>query len=57
MLQRHLGRMPGSSKLILAPVLGPFKEQFHKASIDVWVDDISIDFVGDTVMDVCQEAV
>ena len=47
---------PLVAKLILAPVLGPFKEQFHKATIDVWVDDISIDFVGDSVRGVCQEA-
>ena len=47
---------PLVAKLILAPVLGPFKEQFPKASIDVWVDDISIDFVGDSVQAVCRQA-
>ena len=47
---------PLVAKLILAPVLGPFKEQFPRASIDVWVDDISIDFVGDSVHAVCKEA-
>ena len=35
---------PLVAKLVLAPVLKDFQGKFPRASIDVWVDDISMDF-------------
>ena len=47
---------PLVAKLVLAPVLKDFHDKHSKASVDVWVDDISIDFVGEDANMVCKEA-
>ena len=47
---------PLIAKLVLAPVIGPFMEAFPRATVDVWVDDISVDFVGTDVQLLCREA-
>ena len=47
---------PLVAKLVLAPVLKEFQAKYPKASADVWVDDISMDFVGDEAHSVCKEA-
>ena len=47
---------PLIAKLVLAPVIGPFMEVFPRATVDVWVDDISVDFVGTDVHLLCREA-
>ena len=47
---------PLVAKLVLAPVLQTFQEKFPKASVDVWVDDISMDFSGEDAYSVCQQA-
>ena len=47
---------PLVAKLVLAPVLKDFQGKFPRASIDVWVDDISMDFVGEDSYTVCKEA-
>ena len=41
------GQPPLVAKLVLAPTIQAFVVQFPHASVDVWVDDISVDFVGD----------
>ena len=40
---------PLIAKLVLAPVIECFSAAFPKATVDVWVDDISVDFVGTDV--------
>ena len=47
---------PLVAKLILAPALQTFQEKFPKVSVDVWVDDISMDFIGEDAHSVCQQA-
>ena len=47
---------PLVAKLVLAPVLKDFQGKFPRASIDVWVDDISMDFAGEDAYTVCKEA-
>ena len=47
---------PLVAKLILAPVMQEFQQKHPKASVDVWVDDISIDFTGTDPHLVCREA-
>ena len=47
---------PLIAKLVLAPVIGQFTEKFPKASVDVWVDDISVDFTGSDANVVSREA-
>ena len=47
---------PLVAKLVLAPVWQDFHDKHPKASVDVWVDDISIDFVGEDAHMVCKEA-
>ena len=37
---------PLVAKLVLAPVIESFVQAHPKASVDVWVDDISVDFTG-----------
>ena len=47
---------PLVAKIVLAPVLQQFQASHPRASVDVWVDDISIDFDGDDPHTVCKEA-
>lgn len=47
---------PLLAKLVLAPVLQEFQAERPKASVDVWVDDISIDFPGNDTHLLCKEA-
>lgn len=48
---------PLIAKLVLvAPVIGQFTENFSRASVDVWVDDISVDFTGNDANVVSREA-
>ena len=47
---------PLVAKLVLAPVIEGFLRGHPKASVDVWIDDISVDFVGQDAITVCREA-
>ena len=47
---------PLVAKLMIAPVLQSFQAKHPKASVDVWVDDISMDFVGEDAHVVSKEA-
>ena len=47
---------PLIAKLVLTTVIGPFNEAFPRATVDVWVDDISVDFVGSDVQVLSREA-
>ena len=47
---------PLVAKIVLAPVIEQFVRAHPKASIDVWVDDISVDFSGQDAFVVCREA-
>ena len=47
---------PLVAKLVLAPVLQSFQDKHPRASVDVWVDDISMDFAGEDAHVVCKEA-
>ena len=47
---------PLIAKLVLAPVIERFNAAFPKATVDVWVDDISVDFVGTDVQLLSREA-
>lgn len=47
---------PLIAKLVLAPVIQQFQEAFPRATVDVWVDDISVDFVGNDAHVLCREA-
>ena len=47
---------PLVAKLVLAPVIEDFVKQHPRSSVDVWVDDISVDFTGQEAQEVCAEA-
>ena len=47
---------PLVAKLVLAPAIENFVQAHPKSSIDVWVDDISVAFVGQDATMVCKEA-
>ena len=47
---------PLLAKLVLAPAIENFVGQHPKSSVDVWVDDISVDFVGQDAHTVTQDA-
>ena len=47
---------PLVAKLVLAPVLQSFQAKYPRATVDVWVDDISMDFTGDDPHVVSKEA-
>ena len=47
---------PLVAKLVLAPVIEDFVKQRPRSSVDVWVDDISVDFTGQEAQEVCAEA-
>ena len=47
---------PLVAKLILAPVLQSFQAKYPRATVDVWVDDISMDFTGEDAHVVSKEA-
>ena len=47
---------PLVAKLVLAPVIESFVGQHPKSSVDVWVDDISVDFVGQEAHTVAKDA-
>ena len=47
---------PLIAKLVLGPVIDQFTAEFPRASVDVWVDDISVDFTGMDANVVSREA-
>ena len=47
---------PLIAKLVLPPVIKQFQEAYPRATVDVWVDDISVDFVGNDVQVLRREA-
>ena len=47
---------PLVAKLVLAPVIDRFVRVHPQASVDVWVDDISVDFTGSDATALCREA-
>lgn len=47
---------PLVAKLVLAPALADFTKAHPRASVDVWIDDISVDFDGQDATLVCKEA-
>ena len=44
---------PLVAKLVLAPVIEDFVKQHPRSSVDVWVDEISVDFTGQEAQEVC----
>ena len=47
---------PLVAKLVLAPLIEGFIRVHPMSSVDVWIDDISVDFVGQDATTVCREA-
>ena len=47
---------PLVAKLVLAPVIEGFISEHPRSSVDVWIDDISVDFAGQDAITVCREA-